>query len=72
MTERSEMNTVGIAGIRDHVDEEVVVRGWLHNKRSSGMAHTSFSFTTCEIACESRSQFAASCRRYRRPGRVSE
>ena len=30
------MNTVGIAEFRDHVDEEVVVRGWLHNKRSSG------------------------------------
>ena len=30
------MSTVTIAGLRDHVDEEVVVRGWLHNKRSSG------------------------------------
>lgn len=30
------MNTVTIAGLRDHVDDEVVVRGWLHNKRSSG------------------------------------
>jgi asparaginyl-tRNA synthetase len=30
------MDTVRIGDFRDHVDEEVVVRGWLHNKRSSG------------------------------------
>jgi asparaginyl-tRNA synthetase len=30
------MDTVSIGAFRDHVDEEVVVRGWLHNKRSSG------------------------------------
>jgi asparaginyl-tRNA synthetase len=30
------MDTVRIGEFRDHVDEEVVVRGWLHNKRSSG------------------------------------
>jgi asparaginyl-tRNA synthetase len=27
---------VTIGAFRDHVDEEVAVRGWLHNKRSSG------------------------------------
>jgi asparaginyl-tRNA synthetase len=30
------MDTVSIDAFRDHVDEEVAVRGWLHNKRSSG------------------------------------
>jgi asparaginyl-tRNA synthetase len=30
------MAAVRIADFRDHVDEELVVRGWLHNKRSSG------------------------------------
>ncbi len=30
------MDTVSIGEFRSHVDEEVRVRGWLHNKRSSG------------------------------------
>jgi asparaginyl-tRNA synthetase len=30
------MEAVRIAEFSDHVDEEVLVRGWLHNKRSSG------------------------------------
>jgi asparaginyl-tRNA synthetase len=30
------MNTVRIADFRHHVGEEVLIRGWLHNKRSSG------------------------------------
>jgi asparaginyl-tRNA synthetase len=30
------MDTVSISDFGSHVDEEVVVRGWLHNKRSSG------------------------------------
>ena len=30
------MDTVSIGEFRHHVDEEVLVRGWLHNKRSSG------------------------------------
>jgi asparaginyl-tRNA synthetase len=30
------MDTVTIGAFRHHVDEEVAVRGWLHNKRSSG------------------------------------
>jgi asparaginyl-tRNA synthetase len=30
------MDTVSIGDFRNHVDEEVQVRGWLHNKRSSG------------------------------------
>jgi asparaginyl-tRNA synthetase len=30
------MDTVSIGAFRDHVGEEVAVRGWLHNKRSSG------------------------------------
>ena len=30
------MDAVRIGEFRQHVDEEVVVRGWLHNKRSSG------------------------------------
>jgi asparaginyl-tRNA synthetase len=30
------MNTVRIGDFRDHVGEEVLLRGWLHNKRSSG------------------------------------
>ena len=30
------MNTVRIGEFRDHVGEEVLLRGWLHNKRSSG------------------------------------
>jgi len=30
------MDTVRIGDFGDHVDEEVVVQGWLHNKRSSG------------------------------------
>ena len=30
------MDTVRISEFPDHVDEEVVVRGWLYNKRSSG------------------------------------
>ena len=30
------MDTVRIGDFGSHVDEEVVVRGWLHNKRSSG------------------------------------
>jgi len=30
------MHTVSIGDLRNHVDEEVQVRGWLHKKRSSG------------------------------------
>jgi asparaginyl-tRNA synthetase len=30
------MNTVRIGEFREHVGEEVLLRGWLHNKRSSG------------------------------------
>jgi len=30
------MDIVRIGDFKDHVDQEVVVRGWLHNKRSSG------------------------------------
>ena len=30
------MDRVTIGAFRDHADEEVAVRGWLHNKRSSG------------------------------------
>jgi asparaginyl-tRNA synthetase len=30
------MDTVRIGDFRNHVDDEVEVRGWLHNKRSSG------------------------------------
>ena len=30
------MDCVRIAEFKHHVGEEVLVRGWLHNKRSSG------------------------------------
>jgi len=30
------MDGVRIRDFHNHVDEEVIVRGWLHNKRSSG------------------------------------
>src|SRR5262245_10192518 len=30
------METVRIADFKDHVGQEVLVQGWLHNKRSSG------------------------------------
>src|SRR3954453_12692152 len=32
-------NVASIAKLADHVGEQVTLRGWLHNKRSSGKLH---------------------------------
>ena len=43
-----------------------------YSHRSKSMPHASVRRTTWVMACDSRSQFAVSCSRYRRPGGVSE